>query len=404
MPLLTGAAAQAARDVVADVAATLRDPAIHDIDPALAGMDVGRGSAGAAILFAELAAENGDEHDAETALKFLDRALDIAAEAPPTALLYPGTVGVGWVLSYFEGRLVDADPEENDVDALVTQALTQNWPSNDLIRGVAGAGVYQLQRGRADDQAVTRLAEMSTRTPDGVTWWVDPATCLPDRAEAYPQGYYDVGMAHGQAGVLAVLAHYVAAGVESARPLLNDATQWLLAQRLPDDVGPGRYPSIVAYEPRPKQGSRVAWCYGDAGVAIGLLAAGRALGDDAVVKEAADTAADAAARRGEDAAVYDAPLCHGSMGLVHLFGRLYAQTGDERVADAARHWFDVAMTQHRPSEPVAGWGMVRFDEGHRYEPVGGFLEGAVGVALACLAATSDRAPDWDLLLLAKPVP
>ena len=404
MPLLTGAQAQAARDVVADVAATLRDPSIHDVDPALRGMDIGRGSAGAAVLFAELAAESGDEADAETSLAFLDRALEQAAEMPPNALLYPGTVGVAWALAYLEGRLIDPDPDENDVDALVAQALSANWPSNDLVRGVAGAGVYQLQRGRAGDLLVTRLAEMATSTADGVTWWVDPATCLPDRAAAYPEGYYDVGMAHGQAGALAVLAHYLAAGVESARPLLHDATQWLLAQRLPDGAGPGRYPSLVSPGTHPNHGSRVAWCYGDPGVAVGLLAAGQALGDDAVVKEAVDTALDAATRRGEDAAVLDAPLCHGSLGLVHLFGRLYAQTGEERLADAARHWFDVALTQRRPGEPVAGWGMVRFEgDERRYEPVAGFLEGAIGVALACLAASSDRAPDWDLLLLAKPV-
>ena len=404
-PLLTGNTADRARQVVTEIAAALRDPSVHDVDPGLRGMDVGRGSAGAAILFAELAAERGSEDDAETALAFLDRALEQAADERPNALLYPGTVGVGWAMAYLEGGLIDPDPDDNDVDALVARALELgNWPSNDLIRGVAGAGVYLVERNRPSELVVTRLREMATETPQGITWWVDPATCLPDRAAMYPHGYYDVGVAHGQAGVVALLAHVLAAGVEPARPLLEGATQWLLAQRLPAATGPGRYPSIVPSDDRKPVGTRLAWCYGDPGVAAGLLAAGRALGDETVVKEALDTALDAAARTGDDAQVVDAPLCHGAAGLLHLFGRLYAQTGEQRLADAARHWAEVALAMRR-DEPVAGYGAMRADGqgGWDYEPIAGLLEGAAGVALALLAATSERDPAWDLLLLTKPV-
>lgn len=404
-PLLTGDAASRAREIVADVAATLRDPAVYDADPGLRSEDVGRGCSGAAVLFAELYAENGADADRDTALAFLDKALDQAVEAErPSALLYPGTVGVGWVLAYLEGTLVDPDPDENDVDALVAQALTTNWPSADLIRGVTGAGVYVLERGRPLDAVVARLAAMSTTTDDGITWWVDPATCLPERAEQFPEGYYDTGVAHGQAGNLALLAHALASGVEAARPLLSGAAEWLLAQRFPDDDGAGCYPSLVPPNARASRGTRVAWCYGDPGVATGLLAAGKALDDARLVDEARAVALAAAARRGAGAGVIDAPLCHGSAGLLHVFGRLYAQLGDDALADAARHWFDVALDQHRPGEPVAGWGSLRpEDDVMRYEPLAGFLEGATGVALGMLAATSERAPDWDTLLLTKPV-
>lgn len=406
-PLLTGTAADRARAVIADIAAALRDPSVYDADPGLRAPDVGRGSAGAALLFAELAAESGSAADAETALVFLDASLEQASEERPNALLYPGTVGVGWTLAYLEGGLVDPDPDENDVDALVAHALSSGtWPSNDLIRGVAGCGVYLVERGRPADLVVERLTEMSVTTADGVTWWVDPATCLPDRAAAFPEGYYDLGIAHGQAGVIALLAHLVARGDDDARPLLEGATQWLLAQRLPDGMDHGRYPSIVAADPRPRGGSRLAWCYGDPGVAVGLYAAGRALGDEAIVKEAVDTAYAAAARPDDEAGVVDAPLCHGSAGLLHIFNRLWQQTGDERLAEAARHWFDVALAQRRPSEPVAGYGAMRPPQGggeFTYEPLAGFLEGATGVALAMLSAVIERETGWDLLLLTKPV-
>jgi lantibiotic modifying enzyme len=232
---------------------------------------------------------------------------------------------------------------------------------------------------------------------------VDPATCLPDRRAAYPEGYYDVGLAHGQAGTVALLASITAAGVESARPLLESATGWLLAQRLPEDTGPGRYPLIVAKDDRPPSGGRLAWCYGDPGVAIALLAAGRALRDERIVNEAADLARLCAERPDDRAGVVDAPLCHGSAGLMQVFSRLAQALQDERLADAARHWCDVLLAQLAPGEPVGGVRTVRTGDGEAtYEPLGGFLEGAAGVGLALLSAVGDRPGGWDALLLTRP--
>jgi lantibiotic modifying enzyme len=410
-PLLTGPRADAARDAITTIANALRDPAVTGTDPALRSPAVGGGASGVAVFFAELAAYTGDPKDEETALAFLDVALDGAAEAPPSALLYTGTVGVGWTMAYLERSLLDGDDEPDDVEDLARQALAgAAWPSADLIRGVTGVGVYLLERlprptaRQALDLVVERLTAMAETTANGTTWWVDPATCLPDRREAYPEGYYDTGLAHGQAGTVALLANMVVAGVESARPLLESSTAWLLAQRLPDDAGPGRYPLIVAKDDRPPNGGRLAWCYGDPGVATALLAAGRALGDETVTTEAADLARLCTQRPDDQAGIVDTPLCHGSAGLMQVFGRLAQATQDERVADAARHWFDVLLAQLAPGEHVGGVRTVRpaREDGSLYEPLGGFLEGAAGVGLALLSAISDRPGGWDALLLTRP--
>lgn len=405
-PLVTGAMADDVRAVVGEIATALRDPAVLDVDPGLGSSDVGRGSSGIAILYAELHAESGEQADADTALAFLDRALEKAADENPTALLYPGTVGVGWTLAYLEGTLVDPDPDDNDVDALVAQALAAStWPSPDLIRGVVGTGVYLLERERPADAVVRRLEAMAEEKPDGVTWFVPPEICLPDRRAMFPQGYYDVGMAHGQAGMVALLAHLAKAGTDGAEQLLQRSVDWLLAQRLPDDAG-SRYPGLVDATGRPPSGTRLAWCYGDPGVAVALLAAADALKDDALRDEALDLALSCAARGEHESGIVDAPLCHGSVGLAHVFHRLYRGLGDERLADAARHWVERTLAWRHPGEPVGGYGSMRppdEGEGLEYQPSGGFLEGAAGVGLALLAAVSEHAPDWDLLLLTKPV-
>jgi lantibiotic modifying enzyme len=151
------------------------------------------------------------------------------------------------------------------------------------------------------------------------------------------------------------------------------------------------------------RGGRLAWCYGDAGVATALYAAGKALEDKEVRDEGVSLAL-LAASRFEDAGVSDAPLCHGSLGLMHVFNRLWQETGEDALADSARRWFDHAMKQRRTGEPVAGFGSVRVqDEGDlEFEPLAGFLEGAAGCGLALVGAIGTTPPDWDAVLLTRP--
>lgn len=398
-PLLTDTDAERAREAIDDIADALRDPGVTDIDAEIGGMGVAGGTSGAALFFAQI----GDE---KTALDFLDRALASAAEELPSLPLYVGTTGVGWVLSHLEGSILDPEEGPNDVDELVEAGLrSPRWKEFDLIRGIAGLGVYLLERGLPTDGLVAALERTATETDQGHTWWVDPTTVPQDRAELFPNGYYDVGLAHGQAGVVSVLALALAAGDQTAKPFLESTLRWMRAQRLPEDKGPGRYPLLFGPGDEPG-GGRMAWCYGDIGVATALLAAGKALKDDDVLAEARSLAIECAEREPSRAGVLDASLCHGSGGLALLFARLAHAFDDERLAEAARTWGRVLLDQRMPGEPVGGiqYSMpIEGTDDRGLQPRAGLLEGAAGAGLVLHALTTDKAPDWDLLFLTRPV-
>jgi len=83
---------------------------------------------------------------------------------------------------------------------------------------------------------------------------------------------------------------------------------------------------------------------------------------------------------------------------------VFQATGEERLAEAARSWYERALAF---SEPGCGCGIGGFRSwatdrtgvsDWRDDP--GFLEGAAGVGLALLAAASPVEPEWDRLLLA----
>jgi lantibiotic modifying enzyme len=188
------------------------------------------------------------------------------------------------------------------------------------------------------------------------------------------------------------------------RSLLDDAVQWLLAQKLPPN-GSSVFPYETADEVAPgapvQRPTRLAWCHGDPGIAAALLGAARRVREPAWKREAVLLARAAAARSASERSIADAGLCHGSAGLLHLFNRMYQATGDPVLAEAARFWFGRTLELRRPGEGVAGfpaWDMGADGTiGWQADP--GFLTGAAGVGLALLAAATPIEPSWDHALL-----
>jgi lantibiotic modifying enzyme len=414
-PILLGSEAAEALAVVDEIAAALRAMPT-DALAAAAGPSLSQGTSGLALFFAELGEATDDAASLDHALALVDSAIETAARhVAGSTSLYGGAVGVGWVIELLAGRLFDAGPDDepNDVDDLVDERLAAPWKSHfDVVSGIVGTGVYVLQRlprpsaQRALYLIVERLAEMAEHTPDGITWRstraiLPPTPSVTARLARFPDGYYDLGAAHGVAGVVAFLAAAVLAGEADAKELLEGSTRWLLAQHRAD-AKDGAYPFLYGPGTQPAAGGRAAWCYGDPSVAIGLLAAGRALGDVALIDEARAITVAAASRPVHESGVIDACLCHGSSGLAHVCNRFAQATGDERLAELARRWFRHTLDARLDGAGVAGFPMVqRSDDGSppRREAVAGVLEGAAGVGLALLAATSDVEPSWDALLL-----
>jgi hypothetical protein len=244
---------------------------------------------------------------------------------------------------------------------------------------------------------IDRLTETAEHRAEGLTWWTNPAWLPAETCAKYPRGYDNLGLAHGVPGVIALLGQACAAGVAvaRARPLLEGAVRWLLAQQ-----EPGGFPALVAPEAAEKP-ARLAWCYGDPGVAAALLWAARCVAEPAWEREALAIARRAARRPPEDAGVVDAGLCHGAAGLGHLFNRMFQATGEPWLAEAARSWFARALAMRRPGRGIGGsaaWQLS--DDGIRtWVADAGLLTGAAGIALALLAAITGVEPAWDRMLL-----
>ncbi|WP_437278356.1 lanthionine synthetase C family protein [Sorangium sp. So ce375] len=352
------------------------------------------------------------EH-AATAQEIFERAAASLAEGAHSPALHGGFTGVAWLAAHLvDMDAGDEDPNE-DIDAALRALLSRSpWPFEyDLAGGLVGIGVYFIERLRAPstravaaeclESIVERLAELALHSSAGVAWFTQPMNLPAWQRALAPKGYYNFGVAHGIPGILALLAQVCESNIggSRARELLGRGVDWLLAQ--PPAQGALRFPSWRVDDDAPgaAERSRFGWCYGDLGVSAALLRSARCVGEPRWEREAIAIARNGAARCGDSAVVRDAGLCHGTAGIAHLFNRMAQATGDAVLEDAARHWFERTLEMRHLGAGIAGYRAWRTDSTSCWEDVPGFLEGAAGVGLALLGATSDVEPNWDRLLL-----
>jgi hypothetical protein len=370
------------------------------------------GNAGHSLLHAYLYFHGEEEAHADLAMEHLDRATGFMASVRTVESLYYGFPGIAWVMSHLSGRLFEGAPEggaELD-EALLRFMLHPSEKSQyDLLHGLVGLGVYALEHlprpsaVRCLETVVACLAQRAVHSPEGAAFFTPREWLLPLYQSSYPNGAYNLGVAHGLPGVIAMLGGACHAGVATsqARPLLDACVSWLLAREQPgasDFRFPPYYAPATELVP-----SRLAWCYGDLGIAMALLVAARGVGEPTWERAARRIAVAAARRQPNRSRVQDAGICHGSAGVAHLFNRLHQSTGDAELGEAARFWLGKTFTFRQPRSGVAGFACRGRDEGaeEQWFDEPGFLMGATGIGLVLLAAASPVSPDWDRLLLAS---
>ncbi|MGC4851885.1 lanthionine synthetase C family protein [Micromonospora sp. DT4] len=414
--------------VVDAVAQRLADPAIS---PALAGgrswwpHHLGHGAPGIVLLHAELAAAQvaGWErvhrwltYAARTPITSgADSHLNYGAPALAVALATVAEHLPGAYRSTLEG--LDATIAEDTLRrvAVITERLEPGrrplLADFDVVRGVTGVGAHLLRR-RPDSPAVTAVLSYLVRltapaTHDGVEvsgWWthVGPHGDVDDR---YPGGHANVGVAHGIAGPLTLLAFAARAGVtvpghiEAIATICAWLDQW-------QSGSPGRpaWPYWITRDEHrsgrpvpPAHPRRPSWCYGTPGVARAQQLAALVLGDPARQHRAEAALLHALTDPGHRAAVIDPGLCHGWAGMAHLAVRVAADASPDTAAALRATATELLDAIHRPdTDPQDTAATLLGPDGGGP----GLLDGAAGTALASLTAAGvGVATRWDACLL-----
>ncbi|ADL49623.1 MULTISPECIES: lanthionine synthetase C family protein [Micromonospora] len=280
-----------------------------------------------------------------------------------------------------------------DADNRLRHGQPATFNEYDLFYGLTGLGALLLRDLPDSDELGDSLTYVvgltEPRTDDGQQlpgWWVDHD---PDPLMPTPGGHANFGMAHGAAGLLALLALATrngrqVKGQEEAIERLcawfdqwqQDTThgpwwpQWLTR----DELRAGRFKQEVPGRP--------SWCYGAPGIARALQLAAIATNQpDRQV--AAETALAASMTGPQLDRLTELGICHGLAG---LYATAHRAVRDARTADIAAQLPTLAerLNQRGPSPDHPG-----------------LLTGQSGWSLALEAARTSTPPRtrWDTCLL-----
>jgi hypothetical protein len=325
-------------------------------------------------------------------------AIRAQAQSPDALALHDGLAGVGWTVAHLAD---DPNSEElcASIDRGLLRALEREWQGPyDLIGGLVGFGVYALERGEQGHALAGRVLEVlrskAVSRGRGLAWKTDPKLLPPHQRAVAPHGYWNFGVAHGVPGVVALCARCVSAGTHAtaARELMNGAAEFLLDAEPPNDAG--RFPPWHTDGGTDGNRARLAWCYGDLGVAAALTAAAQV---EPRWQQEARSLARACALRPSGEWLHDAGVCHGAAGIAHTFNRMYQATGDLVLRDAALRWLTVTL-EMRNEHAYAGFPAFDGETGG-WRADATLLSGAAGIALVLRSMVSEDAPLWDRLLL-----
>ena len=392
--LLSGSERDVAFSIALAIAETLADRE-------LTAFDLGGGAAGTAQLYAGLVRLNVNaEVNVERARARLRHAARAFAERPMEPSLLSGFTGIAWALQHCRSLLdEDCSAGLDELDGeLMRQLREERWGGRlDVGEGLAGLGVYAAERAHGPLMAViaSRLREEAVCLSTGVAWKTGARHASPQWAQGFPDGYYDLGVAHGVAGILGALVGLQENGNEQPPGIMAGAALWLLSMER-DDAAMSTFPDIVGADLSNTRNCFTGWCYGGAGILMMLArSSDRLSGEIPDLKARVSSAVLRLIQHDPGRySITDASLCHGEAGLALIFTRLYDLLGLTECLEAARIWLRRVVAR-------ATEGIDALCFGNKSELLndGGLLTGAAGVALCLLAACSDRPPSWDRCLL-----
>ena len=380
---------------------------LETLQPDLGDVSLASGLAGVAMYYRALeAAGIPPLHTG-----FLDRMTDViydtvAMTRLPALRLYAGLPGTGLALEHIAnagaGHTEDVSAINDELDDMIVSAMERGGTNGhfDLVSGITGVGVYALARGRAAARkkilglVLGALDDRATTTSDGICWKTAPAFLGAESLHsAYPDGNFNLGLAHGNPGVIAFLANATLSGdaIPGQTELLRQGCNWLVQQANSDDSE-----CSFSYVAGTRSRSRNAWCYGDAGVALALLRSAKALDSAQLRARAVSVGKRSAMRDVKSAMVFDHGLCHGTAGLALLYLTLYRETGINEFLIASRFWYrELILATREPN--LQGLASQRPDGSYALDA--GALGGLSGIGLSLIEAVGGGTPGWSRWLL-----
>lgn len=324
-----------------------------------------------------------------------------------------GIAGAAWVIDLLEEEEyidLDADQLLEPLDAYLAQVTNSDRSLNffDFLHGLLGMGMYFLKRFKNTKSVLLKnkykaylleiitLVKDASIEEDGMMHW-DTILVQSEKLVGC-----NLALSHGIPSIINFMSRL--ATYDDFRPYveedLHKTIKYILQTQNKEQNIASCFPNWVTKDKGGEPHSRLAWCYGDLGIALSLWKAGKSL-SDAVIKEKAIGIFMHATHRKEDkdTLIRDAGICHGSFGVMHIFHFMYEETGIKEFKAAAEFWLEYSFTIGTHQDGYAGYMKWQGgdDAGWSNEYV--LLDGIAGIGLTLISYLNKEQMSWNECLM-----
>ncbi len=351
------------------------------------------------------------EHEYESiADEFLERLLNNISIRNNNSSYYSycnGLAGLGIALHLLEesGFIQESTEILDDVDLLLEHGLFGEIKIQhfDFLHGIIGIGFYFLKHYKyCPEKSLPQLKkiliyleETAIIEQDQIKW--KAIDILKQRENGLFHADFNISLSHGISSIIIFLCRYInlnITGKERAENMLNMAVNYVLKQRIDTEKYGSYFPgsSIESSEIITK--SRLAWCYGDPGIALALWHTSKILKREDLYRLSIEVLLYSSKRRNlSEAFIYDAGICHGSAGISQIYFRMYEETQMIEFKETYKYWTNVTKKMAYHKDGLAGYKTL-----HDKEWINNYsiLDGVAGIGLSMLSPVN---ADWDEILL-----
>ena len=364
------------------------------------------GTSGISLFLSEYSKVCGNEKYQIAAKSFIEDAMDdVFNDARPLHTYCGGISGMIYLLSNFEKNNTFEYEISNDVYEYLYSFLKIEIDNKhyDFLHGALGIMFCFITRPQNAfaNKVITKTLDFLNSSviidnTKKTAKWTNKD--IKNREE------YNISLSHGMSSIVMILLK-IYQNIDfnkkyEVKQLIEKAINYILMQEIDHDKYGSFFPYIAIESSESLSKSRLAWCYGDLGIATTLYQAGITFDRQDWVTKSLEIFRFAAVWRRdlEGNMVNDACLCHGSSGIGHIFYRMWYNTKISEFKEAADYWFEKTLELATFEDGLEGykiWNSIT----QSYEIGYGLLEGGAGIGLAMLSYCYECEPFWDECLL-----
>ncbi|MCE5316119.1 MAG: lanthionine synthetase C family protein [Parachlamydia sp.] len=322
------------------------------------------------------------------------------------------------LLSQLEAHLLTA--VQTEFVELIQKQLNEGLPVSpllyDTITGINGNLAYLLQR-MDNHEAVslaTTLVRQLVELTHPILWkghlspgWVTAPhdLVLQEHRDAYREGCFDTGLAHGIAGSLSLLSQAYLRGiqVEGQLSAIESIAGWLEETQCSvgefKNVWPGRFVFDSDVPNRCKSTSsfyRDGWCYGAPGIACSLWHASQAMKKESLANFSLSLMHEVCDRYVLQNNLSCPSFCHGQAGLLTMLWQMQLETGSKKLRSSCDAIARDILEQYDSTHPFGFKTEASFPDSDAVLKIdnAGLLDGVTGILLPLLFLKSGERRPW----------